>query len=336
MTTAAEKLSKVSQNKELTVLAEIEKKYGKGTLVKFSDKSHLDVESISTGIVGLDSALGIGGFPRGRMSVIYGETFTGKSYLCMQAMVSAQKQGLRCAIIDTEHTMDMASCELLGVNIDELYISQPESANQATDVCDMLIRSKEFGLIVFDSVAAMAVEEEINGSFGDSIVGRKAKLMAQFCRRVVPTLNESNTCLLLTNTLIDNIGAFGYAETTMMPGGKALKFASSVLVELKKIQQVKDGDTICGHRVKATVKKNKVGVPFKVAEYEITYGQNLVKINELLELGVEHKVIEKAAAYYTINAERFQGKEKAKTYLRDNPSVANEIEAKIRTILGVA
>lgn len=316
--------------KQLSVLIELEKKFGKGIVQKFTDKVD-PVASISTGSIGLDFATGIGGFPQGRISVVYGEQFTGKTYLCLQTIAHAQSMGLRCAVIDTEHALDTTSAQLMGVDMSELYICQPDSANDALEVVEALVKSKDFGLLVLDSVAAMATKEEIDGDYGDAIVGRKAKLMAQACRRLVPLLSETGCTLLATNQLIDNIGAFGFQETTTMPGGKVLKFAASMIVELKKIQSIKEAESVVGHMVRATVKKNKVAIPFKVAEYEITYGANFIKQNEVLKYAEELSLVERSGAWYSYKGERIgQGRANVKKYLADNPTVCSELEDKIR------
>lgn len=329
-------VEKVSNKKELAVLAEIEKKFGKGSIFQLGDRTTTPVDTISTGIIGLDSALGIGGFPRGKIVEIYSDSGCGKSGICLQVIANAQKEGLKCAIIDTEHALDLGVANILGVNVDELCVSQPESGNVALEICEMLVKSGEFGVVVVDSVAGLTPVEEIDGEYGDAVIGRMAKLMNQAMRKMVPSVNSTNTLLIFTNQIRDNIGAFGHAETFVTVGGKALKFFSSVRVQLNRIQQVKDGDVITGHRVKAKVVKNRLAAPFKESNHEITYGQNAVKLNEILELGVEHKFIDKGGAWFTCNGERFQGKEKLKTYLKENPAVTDELEAKIRTELGVA
>lgn len=665
---AKEKAEIVQNEKPLAVLAELEKKFGKGILQKFSDKIEATVSAISTGVIGLDYALGVGGVPQGRLTIIYGEQFTGKTYLCLQVIAHAQSMGLRCAIVDTEHALDMSAAKLLGVDVDSLYLCQPDTANDAMEVIEALVKSKDFGLIVLDSIAAMPTKEEVDGEYGDSVtydtpvyirdvnskaigivaiadlyrgqkefkpnsyqmwykklkttevlthmgwkkllgvvkkknyrnkpivvtktssgfvkstddhclfvggqerkasdlsvgdvldtklpydtrsvstlnpdiawllgfwcaegsvsrpktninslsvsntdlsvveeckrvldkhflqrstiktrtymdgvrkplytlystsnkqvgsllesclgpvtrlkvvpdvvlngndeikrafvegffigdgshntpdtgrkyfnnslpllagmqflleslgkktsfysyearsnqltlaevdshlsnrtsseittfynldapellydiateagtfvtaignivvhnsnVGRKAKLMAQACRRLTPLLNETGCALLATNQLIDNIGAFGYQETTTMPAGKVLKFTAAVLIEVKKIQQVKDGDVVAGHINRLTVKKNKVGIPFKTAEYEVTYGQNWIRQNELVKLGEDLSIFDKAGSWYSYNGERIgQGRPNVKQYLQDNPNIADEIELKIR------
>ena len=325
-----------AKDTQLAIINELEKKYGKGIIFQLGSKVSTPVDTISTGIIGLDSALGIGGIPRGKITEIYSDSGCGKSGICLQVITNAQKQGLRCAIIDTEHALDLAVANLLGVNIDELFVSQPESGNVALEVCEMLVKSGEFGVVVVDSVAGLTPVEEINGEYGDAVIGRMAKLMNQAMRKMTPSVNEKNVALIFTNQIRDNIGAFGYQETTITPGGKALKFFSSVRIELKRIQQVKDGDNIVGHRVKCKVVKNRLSSPFRESQHEITYGQNAVRLNELVELGADHKIIEKSGSWFTVGKERFQGKEKLKSYLVDNPDVANELEAKIRTELGVA
>jgi recombination protein RecA len=322
--------------KELQVINDIEKRFGKGAIFQLGSKSSTPVDVISTGIIGLDAALGVGGVPRGKITEFYSDSGCGKSGICLQVIANAQKQNLRCAIIDTEHALDLAVATLLGVNIDELFVSQPESGNAALEVCEMLVKSGEFGVVVVDSVAGLTPIEEIDGEYGDAVIGRMAKLMNQAMRKMTPSVNEKNVALIFTNQIRDNIGAFGYQETTTTPGGRALKFFSSVRVELKRIQQVKDGENIVGHRVKCKVVKNRLSAPFRESQHEITYGQNAVKLNELVELGTEHKIIEKSGSWFTCGGERFQGKEKLKTFLSENPELSADIEAQVRTILGVA
>jgi len=329
-------MAKETTKNELSVIDELEKKYGKGIIYQLGDKSVAGVDVVSTGIIGLDAALGVGGIPRGKITEIYSDSGCGKSGICLQVIANAQKQGLRCAIIDTEHALDLAVANLLGVDVDSLFVSQPESGNVALEVCEMLIKSGSFGVVVVDSVAGLTPVEEIDGEYGDAVIGRMAKLMNQAMRKMTPSVNEKNVALVFTNQIRDNIGAFGYQETTITPGGKALKFFSSVRVELKRIQQVKDGDNIVGHRVKCKVVKNRLAPPFKESQHEITYGQNAVRLNELVELGAELKLVEKSGSWFTVNSERFQGKEKLKAYLLENPEVSAELEAKIRTELGVA
>lgn len=273
--------------------------------------------------------------PYGRIVEIYGDTGTGKSGITLSTIANAQKDGKRCAIIDTEHALDPNYAKLLGVDIDELFISQPDTGDDALSICEELVKSGMFGVVVVDSVAGLVPKRELDGDFGDANVGVMAKLMAQAMRKLSPTTNRSNTCLVFTNQIRDNIGAFGYADTSVTTGGKSLKFFASVRIELKRMQQVKDGDDIVGHRVKATVKKNKLAAPFKIADYEITYNQNAVKLNELVDLGTEYKFIEKSGSWFTVNEQRFQGKDKVRTYLTENPSVAEGLEKQIRGFLGV-
>lgn len=326
----------LSNKKELAVLDEIEKKFGKGAIFQLGTKSDIPIDVISTGIIGIDAATGIGGFPRGKIIEAYGDSGTGKSGLCLQLIANAQAKGLRCAVIDSEHSLSLDVATMLGVKIDDLFVSQPVSGNESLEICEMLVKSGEFGLVIVDSVAALTPVEEIDGEYGDAIIGRMAKLMNQAMRKMTPAVNSTNTCLVFTNQIRDNLQAFGYGDQFVTPGGKALKFFASMRLEMKRVQQVKDGDNIVGHRVKAKVVKNRLAPPFKETQYEITYGQNAVKLNELVELGAELKFLDKAASWFTINNERFQGKEKLKTYLKDNPQVASELESKIRTELGVA
>jgi recombination protein RecA len=327
-------MSKLDKNEVLSVISDIEKKFGTGSIIKLSDRP-TDAPHISTGSIGLDSALGIGGLPYGRIVEIYGDTGTGKSGITLSAIANAQRAGKRCAVIDTEHALDPAYAELLGVDVNELFISQPDDGDSALEICEMLIKSNKFGLVVVDSVAGLVPRRELDGDFGDANVGVMAKMMAQAMRKFAGAANKSHTCIVFTNQIRDNIGAFGYADTSITTGGKSLKFFASVRIELKRMQQVKTGDDVTGHKVKATVKKNKLAAPFKTAEYEITYNQNAVKLNEIADLGVEYKFIEKTGAWFSVNEQRFQGKDKLRTYLSENPNVADELEKKIRGFLGV-
>lgn len=317
------------------VIAEINKSFGTGSIYKLSERTVVDVPHVSTGSIGLDSALGIGGLPFSRVVEIYGDTGTGKSGITLSAIASAQKQGKKCAIVDTEHALDPAFAELLGVDLDALFVSQPDDGESGLSICELLIKSGEFGIVVVDSVAGLVPRREIDGEFGDANVALLARLMAQAMRKLTGVTNRSKTCLIFTNQLRDNVGAFGYADQSITTGGRSLKFFSSVRIELKRMQQVKNGDDIVGHKVKATVKKNKLAAPFKTAEYEITYGQNSLKINELIDLGTEYKILEKGGAWYTINGERIQGRDNLRTYLTNNPEVVADLETKVRGFLGL-
>ena len=321
---------------KLSVIDEIQKKLGAGSIFKLSDKEVVDVPILSTGSIGLDAALGIGGVPRGRISEIYGQSGTGKSFLCLNLVKSAQQKNLRCAIIDTEYALDSASAELLGINLGDLFVSQPTTGNESFEIAEMLLKSKEFGLIIVDSAASLTPQEEVNADFGDSVVGRRAKLIAQGCRKLNPLVGDSDTALVFTNQLIDNIGAMGYGPTTITPGGKSLGFFSSVRIELSKVQQVKSGEDVSGHIIKAKVVKNRLAPPYKEARYEITYGMNAVKVNELLNIGAELGIVEKSGAWYSYNGSKLgQGKEKSRDFLLENPTLMEEIEQKIRMGLGL-
>lgn len=331
--TAAEKTEKKEQ--ATLVLDDINKKFGQGSIFRLGDKSGVPVETISTGIIGIDAASGVGGFARGKIIEIYSDTGCGKSCLTLQVIANAQKRGLKCAILDTEHALSLETCAMLGVNVDDLFVSQPSSGNESLEICEMLVKSGDFGVVVVDSVAALVPTEEINGDYGDAVIGRQAKLMNQACRKMTAAVGSTNTCLIFTNQIRANLQSFGYGDQTVTTGGMALKFFSSMRLELKRMQQIKSGDEISGHHVKATFKKNRCAAPFKTAEYEITYGQNSVKFNELVDLGVEYKFIDKGGAWYTYNGERWQGKENAKAFLMQNPEVANQLETKIRGFLGL-
>lgn len=315
----------------LKVLEDINKKFGPGSLIRLGDNPIEKPETISTGIIGLDHALGIGGFPIGRLVEVYGQSGTGKSCICYQTMASAQAKGYNVAYIDAEQAFDPGTAEMLGVKVDDLFVSQPSSGNEALEIAELLIKSKEFKLVIIDSVAALVPTEELTADYGDAVIGRQAKLVSQACRRLSPLCNENNVLLVFTNQIRDNIGAFGYAEQTQTVGGKALPFFAGIRIELKRIQQVKDGEVIVGHRIKAKTVKNRTAAPFKETQYEITYGQNDIKYNEIMELGVEHKIIDKSGAWYSYKGERVgQGKDNSKLWLKANPEKTAEIELEIR------
>jgi recombination protein RecA len=316
-------------------LAQIEKQFGKGSIMKMGDNLHMNVEAISTGALALDLALGIGGLPRGRVIEIYGPESSGKSTLAMHCVAEAQRLGGMCAYIDAEHAMDPVYASAIGVNIDDLLISQPDTGEQALEIADMLIRSATLDVIVIDSVAALTPKAEIEGDMGDSHMGLQARLMSQALRKITANLNKSNTILIFINQLREKIGVmFGSPETT--PGGRALKFYASVRLDIRRIESIKDGADVVGNRTRVKVVKNKVAPPFKQAEFDIMYGRGISAEGSLVDLGVDLGVVKKSGAWYTYEGEQLgQGREKAKEFLTENPVVMVEIDSKIRALSGV-
>jgi len=313
-----------------TTLAHIQKRYGEGAIMKLGQMTHLNVDAISTGSLTLDIALGVGGIPRGRVTEVFGPESSGKTTLCQHIMAEAQKAGGVAAFIDVEHALDPAYAARCGVNVDNLYISQPDTGEQALEIAEALVRSGAVDVVVIDSVAALVPQAEIEGDMGDATMGRQARLMSQALRKLSGAIKASNTAMVFTNQLRMKIGVmFGNPETTS--GGMALKFYSSVRLDLRQIQRLKSAGEVVGSRVRARVKKNKVAPPFKVAEFDIMYEQGISREGEVLDLGVEYGVIEKRGSFYSYGEERLaQGRENAKEYLRENPEVAFEIENHIR------
>jgi len=313
-----------------TTLAHIQKRYGEGAIMKLGQVAHLNVEAISTGSLSLDIALGVGGIPRGRVTEVFGPESSGKTTLCQHIMAEAQKAGGVAAFIDVEHALDPAYAARCGVNVDNLYISQPDTGEQALEIAEALVRSGAVDVVVIDSVAALVPQAEIEGDMGDATMGRQARLMSQALRKLSGAIKASNTAMVFTNQLRMKIGVmFGNPETTT--GGMALKFYSSVRLDLRQIERLKSAGEVVGSRVRARVKKNKVAPPFKVAEFDIMYEQGISREGEVLDLGVEYGVIEKRGSFYSYGEERLaQGRENAKQYLRENPEVAFEIENHIR------
>jgi len=318
-----------------TTLAHIQKRYGEGAIMKLGQMTHLNVEAISTGSLSLDIALGVGGIPRGRVTEVFGPESSGKTTLCQHIMAEAQKAGGVAAFIDVEHALDPAYAARCGVNVDNLYISQPDTGEQALEIAEALVRSGAVDVVVIDSVAALVPQAEIEGDMGDATMGRQARLMSQALRKLSGAIKASNTAMVFTNQLRMKIGVmFGNPETTT--GGMALKFYSSVRLDLRLIQSLKSTGEVIGSRVRARVKKNKVAPPFKVAEFDIMYEQGISREGEVLDLGVEYGVIEKRGSFYSYGEERLaQGRENAKQYLRENPEVAFEIENHIRQAVGL-
>jgi len=312
-------------------LGQIEKQFGKGSVMRMGDDSTLrDIEAVSTGSLGLDIALGIGGLPRGRVIEIYGPESSGKTTLTLQVIAEAQKMGGTAAFVDAEHALDPGYAEKLGVDVDELLVSQPDTGEQALEITDMLVRSGAVNIIVIDSVAALTPKAEIEGDMGDSHMGLQARLLSQALRKLTANIQKSNTMVIFINQLRMKIGVmFGNPETTT--GGNALKFYSSVRLDIRRIGAIKKGDEIVGNETRVKVVKNKVAPPFKQTEFEILYGEGISREGELIKLGVDNDFVEKAGAWYSYQGEKIgQGKENSKKFLIDNPDIADEIEAKIR------
>jgi recombination protein RecA len=326
----------VDRDKALDVaLANIEKQFGKGSLMRLGDEAAVPIASIPTGSIALDVALGIGGIPRGRVTEIYGPESSGKTTVALHIVAEAQRAGGTAAFIDAEHALDPTYAQALGVDINELLVSQPDNGEQALEIADMLIRSNAVDVIVIDSVAALTPRAEIEGEMGDSHVGLQARLMSQALRKIAGSLHRSHTSAVFINQLREKIGVmFGSPETT--PGGRALKFYSSVRLDVRRIETLKDGTDAVGNRVRVKVVKNKVAPPFRQAEFDILYGVGISKEGSLIDLGVEEGIVRKAGAWYTYEGDQLgQGKENARTFLREHPDVALDIERRILEKVGV-
>ncbi len=318
-------------------LSQIEKQFGKGSIMKMGESNvgH-DIIPVSTGSLGLDIALGIGGLPRGRVVEIYGPESSGKTTLTLQVIAEMQKTGGTAAFIDAEHALDPTYAAKLGVNINDLLISQPDNGEQALEIADMLVRSGSVDIVVVDSVAALTPRAEIEGEMGDSHMGLQARLMSQALRKLTANIKRSNTLVIFINQIRMKIGVmFGNPETTT--GGNALKFYASVRIDIRRTGAIKSGEEIIGSETRVKVVKNKVAPPFKTADFDILYGEGISREGEIIELGVIHKVVEKSGAWYAYKGEKIgQGKDNSRKFLKDNPEMAQEIEAKIRAIVGVA
>ena len=317
-------------------LAQIEKQFGKGSIMKMGDGSVAnDVQVVSTGSLGLDIALGIGGLPRGRVVEIYGPESSGKTTLTLQVIAEMQKLGGTAAFIDAEHALDPTYAQKLGVNLDELLISQPDTGEQALEITDMLVRSASVDVVVIDSVAALVPKAEIEGEMGDSLPGLQARLMSQALRKLTANINRTNTLVIFINQIRMKIGVmFGSPETTT--GGNALKFYASVRLDIRRIGGIKKGDEVVGNETRVKVVKNKVAPPFREAIFDILYGEGTSREGEIVELGVIHKLVEKSGSWYAYNGEKIgQGKDNAREFLKANPLIAEEIEAKIRSAVNV-
>ena len=316
-------------------LAQIDKQYGKGSIMRMGDKTTMGIDVIPTGALSLDLALGIGGLPRGRVTEIYGPESSGKSTLAMHVVAEAQRNGGTCAYIDAEHAMDPIYAKAIGVDIDKLLISQPDTGEQALEIVDMLVRSGAIDVLVVDSVAALTPRAEIEGEMGDSHVGLQARLMSQALRKLTANLNKTNTIAIFINQLREKIGVmFGSPETT--PGGRALKFYSSVRLDIRRIESLKDGAEIVGNRTRVKVVKNKVSPPFKQAEFDIMYGKGISREGSLLDLSVDLGIVRKSGAWFTYEGEQLgQGRENAKTFLSENPEIMMEISDKVLVSAGL-
>ena len=316
------------------VLADIEKQFGAGAIMKLGDNEHIEVDTISSGSLAIDIALGVGGYPKGRIIEIYGPESSGKTTFALHAIAEIQKAGGRAAFIDAEHSLDPVYAHNLGVDINELLLSQPDTGEQALEIADALVKSEAVSLIVIDSVAALVPQAEIDGEMGDSHVGLQARLMSQALRKLSGTMNKTKTTAIFINQLREKVGVmFGNPETT--PGGRALKFYASVRLDVRRGEQIKQGEQIIGNRTNIKVVKNKVAPPFKSASVDIMYGEGISREGEIIDIASDLAIIDKSGAWYAYNGDKIgQGKENVKQYLKDNPNICNEIEEKIREHYG--
>ena len=328
-TSAAEGKLKALQ----AAMSKIEKDFGKGSIMRMGDEQIEQVEVIPTGSVALDKALGVGGYQRGRIIEIYGPESSGKTTLAIHAIAEAQKQGGIAAFIDAEHAFDRFYAEKLGVDVDNLWISQPDNGEQALEIADQLIRSSAIDILVVDSVAALTPKKEIEGDMGDSAVGLQARLMSQALRKLTSTIAKTNTCCIFINQLREKIGImFGNPETTT--GGNALKFYSSVRLDIRRVTSIKDGDQVIGNQVRVKIVKNKVAPPFRKAEFEITFGEGISKIGEIVDLGVQYGIIQKSGSWFSYNGTKLaQGRDATKAMIKDNPELAEELEGLIKNAI---
>ena len=330
----ADDKEKVAKLKALQLtLDKLDKTYGKGTIMKLGDVVHQDIDAISSGSLGLDIALGVGGYPRGRVIEIYGPESSGKTTLAIHAIAETQKAGGIAAFIDAEHAFDRFYAENLKVDIDNLIISQPDYGEQALEIADNLISSGAIDIVVIDSVAALTPKSEIEGEMGDSKMGLHARLMSQALRKLTATISKTNSTVIFINQLREKIGVmFGNPETTT--GGNALKFYASVRLDIRRRTQIKDGDSVLGNRTKVKVVKNKVAPPFKTTEFDIMYGEGISKVGEILDLGVEYDIIKKSGSWFSYDETKLgQGRDAVKTLINDNPELAEEIETKIKEVI---
>ena len=312
-----------------TAIAQIEKNFGKGAIMRLGEDIPINVDAISTGSLSLDLALGVGGVPRGRIIEVYGPESCGKTTLALHVVASAQKLGGEAAYIDVEHALEPAYARALGVDIENLLISQPDTGEQALDITEALVRSGGVDVVVVDSVAALLPRSELEGEMGESSVGVVARLMSQALRKLAGAISKTNTVVIFINQLREKIGVmYGNPETT--PGGRALKYFASVRIDMRRVETLKNGSEMIGNRTRAKVIKNKVAPPFKEAEFDIIYGEGISKVGEIIDLGTKLEIIDKAGAWFTVNGERIQGREAVKEYLMSNPEVCDEIESQIR------
>jgi len=318
-----------------TTLAGLNRRFGDGIIMKLGEATRLDIESIPTGSLSLDLALGIGGIPKGRILEIYGPESSGKTTVCLHVIAEAQHKGGVCGFVDVEHALDPAYARKIGVDVDNLYVSQPDTGEQALEITEALVRSGAMDVVVVDSVAALVPRAEIEGEMGDSHVGLQARLMSQALRKLVGAVKTSGTSMIFTNQLRQKIGVmFGNPETTS--GGMALKFYASVRLDIRRIQAIKQGTDVVGNRTRVTVRKNKVAPPFKVAEFDIMYNEGISTNGDLLDLGVEYDIVDKRGAFYSYNDTRLgQGRENSKIFLSENPAIAAEIDGLIRSSVGL-
>jgi recombination protein RecA len=328
---------RISKNKAIDMaLTQIEKQFGKGSIMRLGDRVDTGgVQSISTGCISFDAALGVGGFPKGRVVEIFGPESSGKTTIALHAIAQAQKSGGSAAFIDAEHAMDAGYAKMLGVNTDELLVSQPDSGEQALEIAEVLVRSGAIDILVVDSVAALVPKAELEGEMGDSLPGLQARLMSQALRKLTAIVSKSNTCMIFINQMREKIGVmFGNPETTT--GGKALKFYSSIRVDIRRIGSIKEGDLVVGSRTRVKVVKNKLAPPFRESEFDIMYNQGISWEGDLVDQGVEQKLIEKSGAWFSYKGERLgQGRENAKLFIREHPDIAETLQFKLRELLGL-
>ena len=329
-------VKKAEKDKTLEqVLQDIEKQFGKGSVMKLGEETHNEIDVVSSGSLTLDIALGVGGYPKGRIIEIYGPESSGKTTFALEAIAEVQKAGGRAAFIDAEHALDPVYAKNLGVDINELLLSQPDTGEQALEICEALVRSEAINIVVIDSVAALVPQAEIEGEMGDSHVGLQARLMSQALRKLSGTINKTNTIAIFINQLREKVGVlFGNPETT--PGGRALKFYSTIRLDVRRGEQIKNGDNVIGNKTNVKVVKNKVAPPFKTAQVEIMYGTGVSREAEILDLASEIGIVDKSGAWYAYKGEKIgQGKENAKAFLRDNSTIKEEIELKVRESHGI-
>ena len=333
-------MASVSEDKDRSralsvTLGQLEKQFGKGTVLRLGSSESLPIESVSTGSISVDWALGVGGLPRGRICEIFGPESSGKTTIALQVVASAQRAGGMAAFVDVEHALDPIYAKKLGVDVDNLLVSQPDFAEQALEITSALIASGSIDVLVVDSVAALVPKAELDGEMGDAFVGIQARLMSQAMRKLTGIVSKSNTCLIFINQIREKIGVmFGSPETTS--GGRALKFYSSVRMDIRRIAAIKDGETVTGNRTKIKVVKNKVASPFREAEFDIIYGEGVSKEGDLIDLGAQKNILEKSGSWYSYNGERIgQGRENARQFLKDNPDIRTKLDTELRVALGL-